>query len=405
LALLAVKDSEFEVSMKVTQQPFGSRFGLDEIEAVIRVMKSGRVSGLTSEGEVDGFAREFADHCGVRFALPLNGASNALSIATHLINLRQGDEVITNPITYIATAIYPLKAGATIRFAETCPDTLNVDIDTIEPLINERTKALYLSSYDGYVPNMERLRRIADEHSLFFIFDAARCAGGRYNGKHIATYADATAFSFQEQKNMATCDGGALVMRDQVPVEWTKKATQLRNVRGTGEIIGENFRMDELRAAIGRTQLPKLERMNDERREIARRYTEGLAGLAAIKPVQAPSPHDHVYHWYVARLETSELNQEAAIFQSPLTGTDRKPTPREAFASLMGERGIDMPVHNQPAYMYEPFTLRGYGPGLCPTSERLWRNEIFRLPINLDMTASEIDLVIDAAHHAIAQLS
>ena len=105
--------------MEVTQQPFGSRFGLDEIEAVIRVMKSGRVSGLTSEGEVDSFASEFAEHCGVRFALPLNGACNALSIGTQLISLKPGDEVITNPITYIATAIYPLKAGVTIRFAET----------------------------------------------------------------------------------------------------------------------------------------------------------------------------------------------------------------------------------------------------------------------------------------------
>ena len=261
--------------MQITQQPFGSRFGLDEIEAVIRVMKSGRVSGLTSEGEVDAFAREFAEHCGVRFGLPLNGACNALSIATHLAGIQPGDEVITNPITYIATAIYPLRAGATIRFAETSPDTLNVDEDTIEPLINEHTKALYISSYEGHVPDMERLRGIADRHHLIFVFDAARCAGGRFRDRHIAEYADATAFSFQEQKNMATCDGGMLVLNDAVPENWARKAGQLRNVRGTGEIIGENFRMDELRAAIGRAQLPKLEAMNNERRAIASRYNEG----------------------------------------------------------------------------------------------------------------------------------
>jgi perosamine synthetase len=391
--------------LRVTQQPFGSRFGLDEIEAVIRVMKSGRVSGLTSEGEVDAFANEFAEHCGVRFALPLNGASNALSIGTLLVNLKPGDEVITNPITYIATSIYPLKAGATIRFAETNPDTLNIDEDSIEPLINERTRALYISSYEGYVPDMERLRAIADEHGLKFVFDAARCAGGRYKDKHIAQYADVTAFSFQEQKNMATCDGGALVLRNEAPAEWTKKATQLRNVRGTGEIIGENFRMDELRAAIGRTQLPKLSAMNDERRAIATLYNKGLSDLPTIQPVKVDRDHDHVYHWYVARLETSELNSASEILNRPLPGESRNPTANEAFSCLMREQGVDMPTHNQPVYNYEPFTLRGYGEGLCPVSERLWRNEIFRLPLNLDTTHDEIDHVVGAARASIAQLS
>ena len=395
----------FEVPVQVTQQPFGSRFGLDEIEAVIRVMKSGRVSGLTSDGEVDAFATEFAEHCGVRFALPVNGACNALSIGTHLVNLKPGDEVVTNPITYIATAIYPLKSGATIRFAETNPDTLNIDEDSIEPLINERTRALYVSSYEGYVPDMERLRSIADEHGLKFVFDAARCAGGQFRDKHIAQYADVTAFSFQEQKNMATCDGGALVLRNEVPVEWTRKATQLRNVRGTGEIIGENFRMDELRAAIGRTQLPKLAAMNDERRAIAARYNEGLSDLPAIQPVKVTGDHDHVYHWYVARLETSAINADTEIMTRPLAGATRNPTPSEAFSFLMCEQGVDMPTHNQPVYHYEPFTLRGYGHGLCPVSERMWRNEIFRLPLNLDITHDEVDHVVDAAHASIAKLS
>jgi dTDP-4-amino-4,6-dideoxygalactose transaminase len=251
---------------------------------------------------------------------------------------------------------------------------------------------------------MERLRTIADEHSLNFVFDAARCAGGRYKDKHIAQYADITAFSFQEQKNMATCDGGALVLRKEVPIEWAKKATQLRNVQGTGEIIGENFRMDELRAAIGRSQLPKLDAMNDERRAIAKRYSKGLGDLTAIQPVKVSGDHDHVYHWYVARLETSALNAESEILNRPLCGETRNPTPSKAFSFLMREQGVDMPTHNQPVYHYEPFTLRGYGDGLCPISERLWRNEIFRLPLNLDMTLSEIDYVIETVHSAIAQL-
>jgi len=390
--------------MNVVQHPLGSRFGLDEIEAVIRVMKSGRVSGLTSEGEVDAFAREFADHCGVDFALPLNGACNALSIATHLVGLEPGDEVITNPITYIATAIYPLKAGATIRFAETSPATLNIDEDSIEPLINEKTRALYVASYEGYVPDMGHLRSIADAHGLFLVFDAARCAGSRYKGASIAQYPDATAFSFQEQKNMATCDGGALVLRDGAPDGWTQKATQLRNVRGTGEIIGENFRMDELRAALGRTQLPKLDSMNDERRAIADRYNQGLSGIPEIAPVRVPDGHDHVYHWYVARIDGLKVNRDAELLRRALPGEDHIPTPSQAFAHLMRAEGVDLPTHNQPVYRYEPYTLRGYSQGISPESERLWREEIFRLPLNLDMTIAEIDHVIEAAHKSASAL-
>ena len=384
--------------MKVVQHPMGSRFGLDEIEAVIRVMNSGRVSGLTSEGEVDAFAREFAAYCGTDFALPLNGACNALSIATHLVELKPGDEVITNPITYIATAIYPLKAGATIRFAETSPNTLNIDEDSIEPLINEKTRALYVASYEGYVPDMERLRSIADTHGLFLVFDAARCAGGRHEDTNIAQYADATAFSFQEQKNMATCDGGALVLRNGAPDEWSRKASQLRNVRGTGDIIGENFRMDELRAALGRTQLPKLDAMNDERRAIAARYNQGLSDVPEIASVLVSGNHDHVYHWYVARVDSTIVNHDAEILTRPLPDTESNPTPSQAFAHLMRGEGVEMPSHNQPVYLYEPFTLRGYGEGICPDSERLCREEIFRLPLNLDMTPTEIDHVIEAAH-------
>ena len=204
---------------------------------------------------------------------------------------------------------------------------------------------------------------------------------------------------------MATCDGGMLVLNDTVPENWAREASQLRNVRGTSEIIGENFRMDELRAAIGRVQLPKLEAMNDERRAIAARYNKGLADLSAIESIRPPDGHDHVYHWYVARLEASELDPKSEVLSRPLPGSNCNPTPSEAFASLMRDQGVDMPSHNRPVYLYEPFTLRGYGEGLCPVSERLWRDEIFRLPLNLDLTPTEIDHVLNAVHSAIARLN
>ena len=121
--------------VEIIQNALATRFGIEEIEAVIRAMRSGHASGLTSDGEGARFAREFARSCGVEFALPLNVACNALSIAARLVDLKPGDEIISNPITYIATAIYALRHDATVRFTETEPETLNVDESNIEALI------------------------------------------------------------------------------------------------------------------------------------------------------------------------------------------------------------------------------------------------------------------------------
>jgi perosamine synthetase len=375
--------------MKIVQHVLGSRFDIrEEIEAVSRVMKSGHVSGLTTDGEGDAFAAEFAAYCGVPYALPLNGACNALSIAAHLIGLQPGDEIISNPITYIATAIYALRHGATVRFAETDPDTLNVDEDAIEPLVTGKTKALFISSYEGHVPDLDRIADIARRHNLIFVLDAARCAGGQYKGRSIARIPHLTAWSFQEQKNMTTCDGGMLTLSDRAPDEWKVKAKQLQNVRGTGEIIGENFRMDEMRAAIGRVQLKRLDAQDDERIALARRLTAGLRPYKGIYPVREFPERRHVFHWYMARLDTDELGIR-----------------RDAFTRLMEEEGVQMPGHNQPAYLEPVFAMRGYKPGLCPLSEKLWREQNIRLPFNLGMTDLEIDYMVDAVGRTLKRLS
>jgi len=375
--------------MKIVQHALGSRFDIgEELDAVRRVLESGHVSGLTANGEGDAFAAEFAAYCGVPFALPLNGACNALSIAAHLIGLRPGDEIISNPITYIATAVYALRHGAAVRFAETDPETLNVDEETIEPLVNANTRALFISSYEGHVPDLDRIVEIARRHDLIFVLDAARCAGGRYKGQSIARVPHLTAWSFQEQKNMTTCDGGMLTLSEHAPAEWRVQAKQLQNVRGTGAIIGENFRMDEMRAAIGRVQLKRLDAQNDERIALARRLTAGLRQYKGLHPVREFLERRHVFHWYMVRLDTDELGVR-----------------RDDFMRLMEEEGVQMPEHNQPAYLDPVFARRGYPPGLCPLSERLWREQIVRLPFNLGMAEREIDYMVEAVGRTLERLS
>jgi perosamine synthetase len=373
--------------MKVVQKPFGSRFGPEEMEAVARAMASGTVSGLTRGGEGDAFAEEFAEYCGAQYALPLNGACNALSIATLILGIGPGDEVISNPLTYIATAVYPLKYGAKIRFADVDPRTLNIDEGKIEPLITDKTKAIYISSYEGHVPDMDRIMDIARRHGLYFVFDAARCAGGKFRGRNVGAIPHITAFSFQEQKNMSTGDGGMLTINHEKANEWISKARALRDVWGTGEFISENFRMDEIRAAIGRAQLKKLDAMNDERRGIAHRLTEGLNQFEGIYPIQEFPDRRHVFHWYMARLDVKKLGIS-----------------REEFERGMEEEGVRTPEHNQPIYMTRPYQIRGYQPGLCPIAEELWREQVFRLPLNLGMTEQEIDLIVNAVGRSIDQL-
>ena len=375
--------------MKIEQKPFGSRFGLEEITAVVRAMRSGEVSGLTRSGEGDAFAKEFAEYCGAQYALPVNGACNALSIATMVLGIGPGDEVISNPITYIATAAYPLKYGATIRFADVNPRTLNIDEDKIEPLITEKTKAIYISSYEGHVPNMDHIMDIAHRHGIYFVFDAARCVGGKFRGRDVGGIPHMTAFSFQEQKNMSTGDGGMLTINHDRADGWMSKARALRSVWGTGEIIGENFRMDEIRAAIGREQIKKLDAMNDERRAIAHRLTEGLSQFKGVYPVEEFPERRHVFHWYMARLDSKNLGIS-----------------RDEFMRVMEEEeGIHMPAQNIPVYMTRPYEIRGYRPGLCPIAEELCREQIFRLPLNLGMTDEEMDLMVSAVGRTIDRLS
>lgn len=143
---------------------------------------------------------------------------------------------------------------------------------------------------------MARLRDISDRRNIRFVFDAARCCCGRFQDRSIAQVADAAAFSFQGQKNIATGDGGMLVLGPDAPEVWRRRATQLSNVRGTGDVIGENFHLGEIRAAIGRAQLPKLDRMNDKRRALADKLRRGLAQFGAITPVKTFPDRRHIFH-------------------------------------------------------------------------------------------------------------
>ena len=147
--------------------------------------------------------------------------------------------------------------------------------------------------------------------------------------------------------------------------------------------------MDEIRAAIGRVQIKKLDAMNDERRAIAHRLTEGLSQFEEVHPIREFPGQRHVFHWYMSRLDSKALGIEL----------------QEFVRVMEEEEGIKMPVHNKPVYISPPYEVRGYQPGLCPIAEELWRDQNFRLPLNLGMTDEEIDLMVNAVGRAIDRLT
>ncbi len=379
---------EQEREWQVPESKFGSRYGLEEIDAVVRAMRSEGLS-LVRDGELDHFAEEFAAYCGVRHAFPVSTACNALALTADLIGLGPGDEVITNPITYIGTSAYALRTGATIRFADVDPRSLLADEDNIEALVNEKTKAIYLSSYDGQLNDMDRVMEIARKHDLVVVIDAARSPGAEFNGHKVGSMADMTCFSFHSQKNMTTGEGGMLTLDGPRADEWAPTAQAMRNVWGTAERIAENYRMDEMRAAIGREQLKKLDSFNDERRELAHHLTEALGGVPHITTAFEYPDRKHVFHWYMAKVDSRALGIE-----------------RDEFIRILKEEeGIACSAGNRPSYLEKMYEMRGYEPGLCPIAEEEYVYHTLRLPMHLGLTRNHMDMAADAIRRTVERLA
>ena len=374
--------------MKVVKRMFGSRYGFEEAEAVLRVLKNAPVNGMTMGSEVQVFEKEFTEYTGAKKTVAVDSATAALHLATVILDIGQGDEVITNALTFPGTPLHPLKFGATVRFADVKPDTLNVDEDKIEPLINEKTKAIYIASYEGGVPDMDRIMDIANRHGIYFLFDAARCVGGKFKEYNVGSIPHISVFSFHNEKGIVTGEGGAITFNYEMAEEWASKARALRSVMGTGELIGEMFRLDEIRSAIARVQLKKIDAMNDERRKIAHLITEKLGKIEGIYPVKEFSDRKHVFHWYMARLDSKKLGIKLEDF----------------VRVLEKEEGVQVPEHNMPIYLYKPYQIRGYKRGYCPVAEKLWYEQNFHLPLNLGMSMEEIEVMVGAIRRTIERL-
>lgn len=327
---------------------------------------------------VRAFAAEFAEVFGVPYAIPVNAATTALSVALAAAGVGPGDEVIVPAISFSATASAVLLFNSIPVFADVDPGTFCMDPNSVRALIGPRTKALLPVHLTGNVADMDELLAIAKEHGLVVIEDAAQAPGATWNGRKAGTLGNAGVFSFQQSKNIMTGEGGMIVTHD------PEIARRCRLIINHGEvvfaedtppekidnIIGGNFRMPELCAAVGRAQLRKLDTVNEWRTrnaDVLRRELSDIPGLR-VAPSQrlGNGPGAEVPHLFVVLYDAAKMG-----------------LPREVFVAALRAEGVPVGTgYVRPMYANPTFRRNGgaadtqrYARGLCPVAERLLDEE------------------------------
>jgi dTDP-4-amino-4,6-dideoxygalactose transaminase len=321
---------------------------------------------------VERFEQRFADYCGCRYAVAVNSGTSALHLALQAAGVGAGDEVITVPMTFVATTTAILYAGARPVFVDIDPDTWTMCPEKLRAAVGPKTKAILPVHLHGLAAEMRPIMQIADQHGLLVVEDAAQAHGASYEGQRAGAIGHVGCFSFYPGKNLGACgEGGALVTND---VGIAERSRQLRDWGQAGKYNhvarGHNYRMDAVQGAVLEIKLAHLDRWTAARRTHARHYTRRLAGTGWKLPLADESRH--VYHVY------APLMPDRAAIQRRLT-------------SVGIATGIHYPrpVHLQPA-----FADLGYKRGDFPVSER-FAEETLSLPMFPELTASQIDRICD----------
>ena len=329
----------------------------DEIQAAVqRVLKSGR---FILGPEVEAFEREVAEYLGVKHAIGVNSGTDALIIALRALGVGPGDEVITTPFTFFATAEAISLVGAKPVFVDIDPKTFNINPELIPPAITPQTKAILPVHLYGQAADMDPILALAKEHGLKVLEDVAQAFGGEYRGRKLGTLGDAGAFSFFPTKNLGAYGDGGLVATNNDQVAELARMLRAHGARKKyhNEVLGYNSRLDAIQAAILRVKLPRIDAWNEARRRVAETYNELLRDIPGVQtPYEAPYAK-HVYHQYTLRITGGR---------------------RDKVRTKLAEAGIGtmvyypIPVHQLPVY--------GYPAGSFPEAERA-AQEVLSLPI------------------------
>jgi dTDP-4-amino-4,6-dideoxygalactose transaminase len=363
--------------------PYG-RHSVNE-EDIASVVASLRGDWLTTGPLVEEFESELAKIAGAP-CISVTSGTAALHCAYAAIGLEPGDEVITPPITFIATQATAALFGATIVFADIQPDTANIDPRAVQAAITSRTKAIVAVDYAGHPADLDQLRAIADHHGIFLIEDAAHSIGSTYRGRPVGSIADITTFSFFPTKNVTTGEGGALASIRPDLLEKAKRFSRQGLVRNPSEFkitdqgswhqevheFGLNYRLPDILCALGISQLKRLQEFKAQKKIIFQSYVSKLANNKYIElPLENPNT-DVNWHLFPIRVD---------------------PRKREAIFSGLREAGIGVQVNYIPAYWHPVFYNKGFRRGMFPNSDLFYSQEI-SLPMFSDLVEVEIELIV-----------
>lgn len=361
--------------------PF-TRPAIDEetIAGVAEVLRSG---WITSGPQVKRFEAELSAYLGGRPARTLASGTGALELALTLADVGPGDEVITTPLSWVATANVVVRAGARPMFVDIDPATRNIDLDRVESAITERTRALLPVDLAGFPVDRDRLYEIARRHRLRVIEDAAQSLGATWKGKRIGSFGDLVCLSFHANKNLTTAEGGCLVLND------AAEALRCERLRLQGvirlpdgeqevEVAGAKLNMTDIAARIGLGQLARLDAFTARRRELARHYFACFDGSLGCELPVADFAHAN-WHMFQILLPLERM-----------TGT------RGDFIRAMHDRGIGVGVHYPAMHLFRLYRDLGWRAGQFPHAERVGRS-IVTLPLFPAMTEADVERVCAAA--------
>lgn len=359
----------------------------DDIQAVVETLKS---DYLTCGPKVAELESALCRYTGAQYAVAVSNGTAALHCACLAAGVGPGDEVITTPITFAASANCAIYCGAKPVFADINPETYTIDPQSIRSCITEHTKAIVAVDFTGQAVEVDAIRQICDEYHLIFIEDAAHAIGSKYNGKMVGSLADITTFSFHPVKTVTGGEGGAVLTNDE---ELYKKIVLAHTHGITHDLAlmtnpcpepwyyeeiseGYNYRLTDIQSALILNQLGKIDRFIKRRKEIVAWYNEAFSQMLEIIVQREIPQADTCRHLYILRLDLSKLTCS-----------------RLEFFQAMAAENIQCQIHYVPVYWFPFFRQYGYDKGLCPNAEAVYES-IMSLPLYPKMTQQDVEDVI-----------
>lgn len=340
-----------------------------EIEEVIKVLKSGFIAQGPRVAE---FENKFADYVGTDYAVASSSGTTALHLALLSVGLGKDDEVITTPFSFAATANSILYTGAQPVFVDINPKTYNLDPNKIEDAVTDKTKAILPVHLYGQPADMDSINKIANENDLYVIEDAAQAHGAMYKGKLTGSLGDAACFSFYPTKNMTTGEGGMITTNND------ELAETIRVLRSHGEterythtVLGYNFRMTDISAAIGLVQLKRLDEFNDSRIRNAGYLTSHIKKINGVTPPFVQDQIKHVFHQYTIRVDNGK---------------------RDKLKDYLNEKGVGTGIH-YPKAIYEQKLYQDLGiKGDCIQGEKA-ASEVLSIPVHPGLKLADLEKI------------